>query len=249
MMSIFLMGCVDSAGIWRTVCKVRAARVHLHPTAAQVGNGHDDATLQRINGELDVVKIARDPAKCDTRAAVWTSTPRRVPAWLKINKNDLVPDFVVADAKQAPVWEIIGAEYRQARTGRRHRHATQRIQLALGRRHLDPVPARDQDPRRQGAGPAPAAHAHAAQSWREATSLDELKKLVATSKQHTDVLGVPQLAPNSDEDERVNTDDGAAAAAPPVHHPPHRHRARSARRGAGRKPQAQARMRRHVDMP
>ena len=48
-MSIFLMGCVDGSGKWRTVCKV--------------GNGHDDATLDKINKELNVVKIAKDPAK------------------------------------------------------------------------------------------------------------------------------------------------------------------------------------------
>ena len=52
-MSIFLMGCVDGVGKWRTVCKV--------------GNGHDDDTLKQINGELKVVKIAKDPAKCDVQ--------------------------------------------------------------------------------------------------------------------------------------------------------------------------------------
>ena len=49
LMSIFLMGCVDSAGVWRTVCKV--------------GNGHDDATIQKLNDELNVVKISKDPSK------------------------------------------------------------------------------------------------------------------------------------------------------------------------------------------
>jgi hypothetical protein len=82
-LSTFLMGCQDSKGIWRTVCKV--------------GNGHDDATIDRINKELDVVKISKDASK--------------VPAWLNILKSDLVPDFVVPDPDKAPVWEITGAEF------------------------------------------------------------------------------------------------------------------------------------------
>lgn len=37
----------------------------------------------------------------------------QVPQWLHINKP-LTPDFVVADPKRAPVWEIIGAEFSKA---------------------------------------------------------------------------------------------------------------------------------------
>lgn len=48
-MSTFLMGCRDESGRWRTVCKV--------------GNGHDDATIEKINRDLDVVKIAKDSSK------------------------------------------------------------------------------------------------------------------------------------------------------------------------------------------
>lgn len=47
----------------------------------QVGNGHDDATLDRINKELAVVKIYK-------RAEL-------VPKWLAIKKPNYVPDFVV----------------------------------------------------------------------------------------------------------------------------------------------------------
>ncbi|EGD81001.1 ligase III [Salpingoeca rosetta] len=85
-MSVFLMGCQDSKGKWRTVCKV--------------GNGHTDAALEKINRELDVIKISKDPSK--------------VPSWLVINKSDLVPDFIVPDPKKAPVWEITGAEFSES---------------------------------------------------------------------------------------------------------------------------------------
>ena len=37
----------------------------------------------------------------------------QVPSWLHLNKP-LTPDFVVADPKKAPVWEIIGAEFSKA---------------------------------------------------------------------------------------------------------------------------------------
>lgn len=82
-MSVFLMGCVDDRGVWKTVCKV--------------GNGLDDMTTDLVNKELDVMKISKDPA--------------RVPSWLRITKSDLIPDFVVRDPKMAPVWEIRGAEF------------------------------------------------------------------------------------------------------------------------------------------
>jgi len=46
MMSVFLMGVYDkSCDQWRTVAKC--------------GNGHDDATLQRLQDEIDVVKISK----------------------------------------------------------------------------------------------------------------------------------------------------------------------------------------------
>uniref|UniRef100_A0A6I8N729 DNA ligase n=1 Tax=Ornithorhynchus anatinus TaxID=9258 RepID=A0A6I8N729_ORNAN len=83
MMSIFLMGCYDPrAQRWCTVTKC--------------AGGHDDATLARLQKELDVVKISKDPGK--------------IPAWLKINKI-YYPDFIVPDPKRAPVWEITGAEF------------------------------------------------------------------------------------------------------------------------------------------
>ncbi|XP_051786734.1 DNA ligase 3 isoform X1 [Erpetoichthys calabaricus] len=83
MMSIFLMGCYDpSSNKWCTVTKC--------------AGGHDDATLARLQKELDMVKISKDPSK--------------IPGWLKINKN-YYPDFIVRDPKATPVWEITGAEF------------------------------------------------------------------------------------------------------------------------------------------
>ncbi|NWS32801.1 DNLI3 ligase, partial [Polioptila caerulea] len=86
MMSIFLMGCYDpKSEKWCTVTKC--------------SGGHDDATLARLQTELDMVKISKDPSK--------------IPKWLKINKI-YYPDFIVPDPKKAPVWEITGAEFSRA---------------------------------------------------------------------------------------------------------------------------------------
>ncbi|KAK2581838.1 hypothetical protein KPH14_002304 [Odynerus spinipes] len=83
MMSIFLMGCYDpKTDKWLTVTKVHT--------------GHDDATLEALQKELDMVKIGRDPNK--------------VPSWLRANKP-MIPDFVARDPKKQPVWEITGAEF------------------------------------------------------------------------------------------------------------------------------------------
>ncbi|NXD11624.1 DNLI3 ligase, partial [Nothocercus nigrocapillus] len=71
MMSIFLMGCYDpKSEKWCTVTKC--------------AGGHDDATLARLQTELDMVKISKDPSK--------------IPSWLKINKI-YYPDFIVPDPK------------------------------------------------------------------------------------------------------------------------------------------------------
>ncbi|XP_062499383.1 DNA ligase 3-like [Corticium candelabrum] len=88
MMSVFLMGVYDkSCQKWRTVCKC--------------GNGHDDATLIRLQKELKMVKIGKDFSK--------------VPSWLLVNRS-LTPDLVSADPKQSPVWEITGAEFSKSTT-------------------------------------------------------------------------------------------------------------------------------------
>ncbi|XP_053563410.1 DNA ligase 3 isoform X2 [Bombina bombina] len=85
-MSIFLMGCYDSQSQkWCTVTKC--------------SSGYDDATLARLQKELDMVKISKDPSK--------------IPGWLKINKN-YYPDFIIRDPENAPIWEITGAEFSKA---------------------------------------------------------------------------------------------------------------------------------------
>lgn len=85
-MSIFLMGCWNPAtGRWCTVTKVHG--------------GHDDATLERLQTELDMVKISKQA--------------ERVPSWLNVHKV-LVPDFVARDPDTSQVWEISGAEFTRA---------------------------------------------------------------------------------------------------------------------------------------
>uniref|UniRef100_A0A8D8WGN6 DNA ligase n=1 Tax=Cacopsylla melanoneura TaxID=428564 RepID=A0A8D8WGN6_9HEMI len=86
MMSVFLMGCYDpDKKKWCTVTKVHG--------------GHDDKTLERLQTELDMVKISKDAT--------------RVPDWLNCKKT-MIPDFVARDPKAQPVWEIAGAEFTQA---------------------------------------------------------------------------------------------------------------------------------------
>lgn len=85
-MSVFLMGSYDPASdLWCTVTKV--------------GNGFDDATLEKLQKELKMVKISKNASK--------------VPDWLNVKKN-MIPDFVAANPKEAPVWEISGAEFSKA---------------------------------------------------------------------------------------------------------------------------------------
>uniref|UniRef100_A0A0A9WG25 DNA ligase n=2 Tax=Lygus hesperus TaxID=30085 RepID=A0A0A9WG25_LYGHE len=82
MMSVFLMGCYDeNRKNWCTVTKVHT--------------GHDDSTLAKLQKELDMEKISKDPSL--------------VPVWLKCTKT-MIPDFVAKDPKKQPVWEITGAE-------------------------------------------------------------------------------------------------------------------------------------------
>ena len=86
LMSVFLTGVYDPMiKKWCTVSKV--------------GNGFDDKTLDRLQTELDMIKINKDMSK--------------VPSWLNIKKH-VVPDYIVADPLKAPVWEITGAEFSKA---------------------------------------------------------------------------------------------------------------------------------------
>ncbi|KAM4620500.1 DNA ligase 3 [Polymixia lowei] len=82
-MSSFLMGCYDpNSKKWCTVTKC--------------SGGYDDATLARLQKELDMIKISKEPGK--------------IPSWLKIIKN-YYPDFIIRNPEKAPVWEITGAEF------------------------------------------------------------------------------------------------------------------------------------------
>ncbi|XP_014242253.1 DNA ligase 3 isoform X3 [Cimex lectularius] len=82
-MSVFLMGCFDEKrDIWCTVTKVHT--------------GLDDKTLDKLQNELDMVKIGKES--------------RKVPSWLDCTKT-MIPDFVARDPKKQPVWEIRGAEF------------------------------------------------------------------------------------------------------------------------------------------
>lgn len=88
LMSIFLMGVWDpDTRRWCTV--------------ARCGNGHEDKTIEKLNKELKMTKISKDPSK--------------VPSWLNVHRS-LVPDFVISDPKKAPVWEITGAEFSKSTT-------------------------------------------------------------------------------------------------------------------------------------
>lgn len=137
MKSIFLMGCYDDmTKKWCTVTKVHT--------------GHDDATLNRLQKELDMIKISRDPSK--------------VPNWLNVSKQ-LVPDFVAANPKESPVWEITGAEFSKADA-----HTAAGISIRF------PRVTRIRDDK----------------TWKTATSLKELKKLYEVSKETTDMIGLAE---------------------------------------------------------
>lgn len=132
MMSIFLMGVYDANNdVWCTVSKV--------------GNGFDDSTLEKLQKELDMVKISKNQSK--------------VPSWLNVKKS-MIPDFVVADPKEAPIWEISGAEFSKAES-----HTADGISIRFPR----VTKVRDD------------------KSWKEATDLQRLKELVKKSKETSDI--------------------------------------------------------------
>ncbi|XP_042298572.1 DNA ligase 3 [Sceloporus undulatus] len=142
MMSIFLMGCYDpDSQKWCTVTKC--------------AGGHDDATLARLQKELDMVKISKDPSK--------------IPSWLKINKN-YYPDFIVPDPKEAPVWEITGAEFSKAEA-----HTADGISIRF------PRCTRIRDDK----------------DWTTATTLPQLRELYQLSKAKSDFTVVAAEEDNS----------------------------------------------------
>ncbi|XP_075975774.1 DNA ligase 3 [Anticarsia gemmatalis] len=147
MMSVFLMGCLDTRrNKWVTVTKVHT--------------GHDDSTLERLQKELAplMVKISQDSNK--------------VPSWLDCNKG-MVPDFVAADPKSQPVWEITGTELTKANL-----HTADGISVRFPR--VTRI-RNDKD-------------------WKTATNLDELKHLYKTSKEKTDVSLLNKLAETANDE-------------------------------------------------
>ena len=131
--STFLMGVRDENDKWYTVTKVAL--------------GFDDATLARLQKELGpgMERIAGD----------WD----RVPRWLKVTRQ-MVPEFVVRDPDQSPVWEVTGAEFSQAEM-----HTACGISIRFPR-----VTRRRDD-----------------KTVATATTLAELRHLYTESKKHTNI--------------------------------------------------------------
>lgn len=133
MKSIFLMGVFnEKTNKWYTVTKV--------------GNGFDDKTLEKLQKSIDMVEIKKNQ--------------NLVPDWLVVNKQ-LTPDFVVKDAKKAPVWELTGAEFSKSDV-----HTADGISIRF------PRVTRVRDDK----------------SWKEATSLERLKTLFKISKEKSDIV-------------------------------------------------------------
>jgi len=137
MKSVFLMGVYDDKrDKWLTVTKV--------------GNGFDDKTLAKLQKQIDMTEIKKNLNK--------------VPEWLVVSKT-LVPDFVVKNPKNSPVWELTGAEFSKSDT-----HTADGISIRFPR----VTKIRDD------------------KSWKEATSLKQLKELFKTSKETSDVYEVEE---------------------------------------------------------
>lgn len=139
MMSVFLMGCYNPNT--KKFC-----------TVTKVHTGHDDKTLEKLQTELNMVKIGQDMSK--------------IPKWLSCTKT-MIPDFVAADPKKQPIWEISGAEFTQHDV-----HTADGISIRFPR----VTKIRDD------------------KDWETATNLPELQKLYKTSKENTDVTLLQQLA-------------------------------------------------------
>ena len=133
-MSIFLMGCLDKAkSKWKTVTKVHT--------------GHDDETLDRLQKELAPLM---DKIKGNVDL---------LPDFLDCTRS-MIPDFIVKNPQNSPVWEITGAEFSKAEI-----HTADGISIRFPR----VTKIRDD------------------KTWESATSLAELNKLFEASKQCTKI--------------------------------------------------------------
>lgn len=74
-------------------------------TVTKVHTGHDDQTLDKLQTQLKMKKIAKNH--------------ERVPDWLDV-KSQLTPDFVAVDPFASQVWEITGAEFSKAEAHTAH---------------------------------------------------------------------------------------------------------------------------------
>uniref|UniRef100_A0A915PVD4 DNA ligase 3 n=1 Tax=Setaria digitata TaxID=48799 RepID=A0A915PVD4_9BILA len=145
-MSVFLMGVYDE-------------EKQKFYTVTKCGNGHDDATLDRINKDLE--------PKMNKISRIYENLPQ----WIECSRS-LVPDFLVVNPKESPVWEITGAEF-----SRSDNHTASGISIRFPR----VTKIRDD------------------KNWETATSLQELQRLYELSKTKTDIKqsiddGVPLYA-------------------------------------------------------
>ena len=126
MKSVFLMGVYDEKqDKWLTVTKV--------------GNGFDEKTLA-MQKQINMTEINKNLKK--------------VPHWLIVSKK-LVPDFVVNNPRNSPVWELTGAEFSKSNS-----HTADGISIRFPR----------------------VTRVRHEKSWNEATNLQQLKLLFKTSK-------------------------------------------------------------------
>ncbi|TPP65437.1 DNA ligase [Fasciola gigantica] len=140
LMSVFLMGAYDPES-------------RKFATVTKCGNGFTDELLTQLQKDLKMFKISKES----------------VPSWLHVSKQ-LIPNFVVKDPKEAPVWEIIGAEFSRAstHTAGMTNSQTQGISIRF--------------PRFTKARPD--------KTWKQATSVPELEQLVIKSGQASDWLDI-----------------------------------------------------------
>ncbi|KAF5401456.1 hypothetical protein PHET_05262 [Paragonimus heterotremus] len=103
-------------------------------------------------------------------------TKSEVPAWLDVAKS-LIPDFVVNDPKAAPVWEITGAEFSRASTHTANLSGDQTLGISI------------RFPRFTKARPD--------KSWKQATNVIELERLVQESGKRSDWLNLLNEASSS----------------------------------------------------
>jgi DNA ligase-3 len=126
--SVFLMGCFNPAS-------------KRWQTVTKVGNGFDDAEIEHLQKEIDWQSVENELA----------------PAWLDVQKP-LVPDFIVPDPCQSPVWEIAGAGFTSSKT-----HTASGISIRFPR----------------------VIRKRADKSWKEATSLQDLRDRFSNAAKET----------------------------------------------------------------